>query len=370
MLGRLRFPSEHSRGRRFPEAPHPYRSDYQRDRDRIIHSRAFRRLEHKTQVFTIPDSDHLRNRLTHTIEVSQIARTVAKALALNEELVEALALSHDVGHPPFGHAGEEVLNAQMRKYGGRFEHNLHALRVVEHFEHRYAGFQGLNLTFEVREGIVKHSRDYAPGVFPRLDEYLLDQKPLLEAQIIDPADEITYNCADLDDAVDAGLLEPAMVREEVDLFDECLSAAEEKFPDTAPRLVFNEALRAFLGMLVSALIEGTAEAAEQAGVRSADDVRGYGERLARLRPEAVEASSQLNAVLSREVYNSPSLSAARVDTGHKLAALFQFFMESPEELPAAYRKQIESESPQRVVCDYLAGMTDTFLLRRHCELLA
>ena len=197
MLAHLRFAAEQTRGRCHPEPPHPYRNACQRDRDRIIHARAFRRLEHKTQVFTSPHSDHFRNRLTHTIEVSQIARTAASALDLNGDLVEALALSHDIGHPPFGHSGEEVLNQQMREFGAGFDHNLHALRIVERLEQRYAAFPGLNLTFEVREGIIKHSRDYAAASFPELEEYLLEKQPLLEAQLIDPADEITYNCADL-----------------------------------------------------------------------------------------------------------------------------------------------------------------------------
>src|SRR5215470_10617676 len=174
-----------TRGRRYPEKPHPYRNDYARDRDRIIHSRAFRRLEAKTQVFTTRFSDHFRNRLTHTLEVTQIARTVAGALGLSTDLTEALALAHDVGHPPFGHAGEKQLNARMREFGGRFNHNLHALRIVEHFEQRYLDHPGLNLTFEVREGIVKHSRDYSAAEFPELAEYRLDQSPPLEAQLID-----------------------------------------------------------------------------------------------------------------------------------------------------------------------------------------
>src|SRR5579885_1678211 len=181
---------EQSRGRRFPEPEHPYRNDFQRDRDRIIHSRAFRRLEAKTQVFTRRYSDHFRNRLTHTIEVTQIARTIAGQLGLNVDLVEALALVHDVGHPPFGHAGEKALNEAMSRNGLSFDHNLHALRIVEDFEMRYAGFRGLNLTFEVREGIIKHSHDYDAREFPELSEYLLDSKPPLEAQLIDLADEI------------------------------------------------------------------------------------------------------------------------------------------------------------------------------------
>src|ERR1700690_1977215 len=194
---------ENSRGRRHPEPQHPYRNDYERDRDRIIHSRAFRRLADKTQVFTRRYSDHFRNRLTHTLEVAQIARTVAAQLGLNVDLVEALALVHDVGHPPFGHAGEKALDAAMRLHGSFFDHNLHALRIVEDFELRYASFRGLNLTFEVREGIIKHSHDYNSDEYPELSEYLLGQRPPLEAQIIDLADEIAYDTANLDHAYDA-----------------------------------------------------------------------------------------------------------------------------------------------------------------------
>src|SRR5712692_6941003 len=185
-------------GRRYPERAHPYRSEYERDRDRIVHSRAFRRLENKTQVFARRYSDHFRTRLTHTLEVAQISRTVARALCLNADLVEALALVHDVGHPPFGHAGEAILGRLMARYNDRFDHNLHALRIVESFERKYAAFPGLNLTFEVREGIIKHSRDYDPELYPELREYRLNEQPPLEAQLIDLADEITYNCASRD----------------------------------------------------------------------------------------------------------------------------------------------------------------------------
>ncbi|MGH9649622.1 MAG: dGTP triphosphohydrolase, partial [Terriglobales bacterium] len=184
---------EDSLGRRYAEPSHPYRNDYERDRDRIIHSRAFRRLEDKTQVFTRRYSDHFRNRLTHTLEVAQISRTVGQALGLNTDLVEALALVHDVGHPPFGHTGEETLNQLMAMRGERFDHNLHALRIVEGFEQKYISFPGLNLTFEVREGIIKHSRDYDPEKYPELSEYRLSERPPLEAQLIDVADEIAYN---------------------------------------------------------------------------------------------------------------------------------------------------------------------------------
>ena len=203
MLASYALQVESSLGRRYPEPPHPYRDEFQRDRDRIIHAHAFRRLENKTQVFTHRLSDHFRTRLTHTIEVAQISRTIAAALNLNESLVETLALAHDLGHPPFGHTGELALDLAMRQYGGSFNHNLHALRIVEHFEQRYASYPGLNLTFEVREGIVKHSRDYSPTDCPELAEYLLDQRPPLEAQLIDHTDEIAYSTADLDDGYEA-----------------------------------------------------------------------------------------------------------------------------------------------------------------------
>src|SRR5512140_3430422 len=204
---------EDSRGRRHPEPRHPYRNDYQRDRDRIVHARAFRRLENKTQVFTAGGSDHFRNRLTHTIEVSQISRTIAEQLGLNVDLTETLALVHDIGHPPFGHAGEKALDESMRKHGLYFDHNLHALRIVEDFELRYAAFRGLNLTFEVREGIIKHSRDYEEAAHPELKEYLLALRPPLEAQLIDLTDEIGYTSADLDDGFESRIVDLNRLRE-------------------------------------------------------------------------------------------------------------------------------------------------------------
>src|ERR1700737_2788446 len=230
--------AEHSRGRRYPEPAHPYRSEYARDRDRIIHSRAFRALENKTQVFTPRFSDHFRNRLPHTLEVAQIARPVAAALGLNAELAEALALVHDIGHPPFGHAGERKLDALMRPYGGSFNPNLHAPRIVEQFEQRYLDFPGLNLTFEVREGIIKHSRQYSAAEFPQLSEYLLDLQPLLEAQLIDCVDEIAYNTADLDDAREAELLDLDALRHEVPIFGEAYAKVEASYPYAREKLKF------------------------------------------------------------------------------------------------------------------------------------
>src|SRR5712671_5575229 len=224
---------EQSRGRRISEPPHPYRNDFQRDRDRVIHARAFRRLEAKTQVFTRRYSDHFRNRLTHTIEVSQISRTIAGALGLNVDLAEALALVHDIGHPPFGHAGEKALDAAMRAQGLFFDHNLHALRIVEDFEMRYAAFRGLNLTFEVREGIIKHSKDYGVDEPPQLAQYLLSQRPPLEAQLIDLTDEIAYNTADLDDGYEARLLTVEQIADGVELFARHFRMAKNKYPDVA-----------------------------------------------------------------------------------------------------------------------------------------
>src|SRR5437660_3214344 len=249
--------AERSRGRRYPEPSHPYRSDYARDRDPIIHARAFRRLEAKPQVFTTRYSDHFRNRLTHTLEVTQIARTVSAALGLNTELAEALALVHDIGHPPFGHAGERKLNELMEAYGAAFDHNLHALRIVEQFEHRYLEFTGLNLTIEVREVIIKHSRDYQPGASADLAEYLLDLRPPLESQLIDWVDEIAYNTADLDDAREAELLDLRVLCEEVPLFGECYAQVQATHPSGREKLKFNEALKRVLDALATDLIEAT-----------------------------------------------------------------------------------------------------------------
>src|SRR5579863_2602456 len=257
-----------SRGRRFPEPPHPYRNDYARDRDRVIHSRAFRRLEAKTQVFTTRYSDHFRTRLTHTLEVAQIARTAAGALNLNADLAEALALVHDIGHPPFGHAGERALDAAMRQHGLFFDHNLHALRIVEDFEQRYAAFRGLNLTFEVREGIIKHSHDYNAGEHPELAEYLLDCRPPLEAQLIDLTDEIAYNTADLDDGYEAHLLSLDQIREGIPAFDRFLREVEQIYPQVPDKLKFNEALKQLLNRFVDDLIKTTQKRVNEAGIKT------------------------------------------------------------------------------------------------------
>jgi dGTPase len=356
-----------SRGRRFAEPPHPYRSEFARDRDRIVHSRAFRRLEAKTQVFTSRYSDHFRNRLTHTLEVAQIARTVASALRVNTELVEALALVHDIGHPPFGHAGERKLDELMRAHGSRFNHNLHALRIVEHFEHRYIGFEGLNLTFEVREGIVKHSRDYSAAEFPELSEYLLELRPPLESQLIDWVDEIAYNSADLDDALEANLLDLDALRREVPLFAEYYTRVENEHPTARTQLKFNEALRHVIDYLVSDLINNTETQVGESGAQTVDDIRRCPARLARFSDAARAHNAQLKSFLFSHIYNHPQITEDSQRSVACLAELFRFYLQQPGSMPASHEEAACSMPRHFVVCDYIAGMTDQFLLRQHQE---
>jgi dGTPase len=365
--GALRFPVEQTRGRRYPEPGHPYRNPFQRDRDRVIHTRSFRRLEAKTQVFAPGLSDHFRNRLTHTLEVSQIARTVASLLGLDTDLTEALALAHDIGHPPFAHAGEAELDRKMRGYGESFDHNLHALRIVESFENRYARFPGLNLTFEVREGIVKHSRDFEAGESPVLDEYLPGLRPPLEAQLIDLADEIAYNTADLDDAYSAGLLEAADIAAESPGYAAILETVETQFPGATPREQFHEALRLTIDTLVSGLIEGTAAAARESGAEGVEDVRRHPSRLAAFTPAAGAANAELKKFLHRRVYSSKELAEERVRAAAMIGELFDRFAARPELMPDSYRELAEQVPPHRVACDYIAGMTDAFFFRTYAQ---
>lgn len=369
MLAHLRFPVAGSRGRQYPEPEHPYRTAFERDRDRIIHSRAFRRLEAKTQVFTTGISDHFRNRLTHTIEVSQIARTLAHVLELDETLTEALALAHDIGHPPFAHAGEEELNRQMQRFGESFDHNLHALRIVESFEQRYARFPGLNLTFEVREGIVKHSRDFGPGERPELDCYSPGLRPPLEAQLIDLADEVAYNTADLDDAFSAGMVAAEEVAEAVPQYREIHEAVEMQFPGATARERFHEGLRQLVDTLVGGLIEGTAARATESGAGNVADVRLYPQRLAAFGPDTARSSRELKSFLYRKVYASPALAGDRQRSMALIGELFQFFLAEPARLPEPYCRQALEEPFHRVVCDYIAGMTDAFFHRTYEQML-
>ncbi len=359
--------AEHSRGRRYPEPPHPYRSDYARDRDRIIHSRAFRRLEAKTQVFTTRFSDHFRNRLTHTLEVAQIARTVAAALSLNAELAEALALVHDIGHPPFGHAGERALNALMRPYAGSFNHNLHALRIVEKFEQRYLDFPGLNLTFEVREGIIKHSRQYSAAEFPQLSEYLLDLQPALEAQLIDCVDEIAYNTADLDDAREAELLDIGALCQEVPIFGEAYAQVRAGHSTAREKLIFNEALKRVLDLLATDLIETTILRVQQLGAESVEDIRRAPKRLAGFSEQFAACNAQLKRFLFTHVYEQAVITEDRNRSVRALEQLFHYYLHAPGSMPASHEELVRTEPRHVAVCDYIAGMTDQFLLRQHRE---
>ena len=369
MLASYAMDMRRTRGRRFPEPQHPYRNDYARDRDRVIHSRAFRRLEAKTQVFTTRYSDHFRNRLTHTLEVAQVARTVAGALHLNTDLAESLALAHDIGHPPFGHAGEKQLDLRMRAYGERFNHNLHALYILEQFEQSYLDFTGLNLTFEVREGIIKHSRDYSATEFPQLAEYLLDQRPPLESQLIDFVDEIAYNTADLDDGFEAHLIDFDLLRAEVPIFNSTYEDVDRHYPNGKQKLKFNEALKQVLDLLATDLIETTRSRAEDSGVQTVEDIRHQPHRLAGFSPAVVQLNGDLKRFLFARLYSQPTIVEDRDRSVAALDALFSFYLEHPERMPPQHAELALRQPRHRVVCDYIAGMTDHFLLRQCHDLL-
>jgi dGTPase len=355
--------------REHPEASHSYRTPFQRDRARVIHARAFRRLAGKTQVFTHRHSDHFRSRLTHTMEVAQIARATAGALKLNEDMTEALALVHDIGHPPFGHAGERALDEALQEHGLRFDHNLHALRIVEYFEARYAAFRGLNLTLGVREGIVKHSRSYSAAEHPELRAYFLEQQPPLEAQLIDLADEIAYLTADMDDGMEAGILEPAELRRQVRIFDDSLSAAEKEFPSAPANLLANEALRKMLNSLVGDLLAETARRVNDANVVSLEDVRRSPERLVAFSSHMEELRREAKQHLYAALYNSEELQRDLREAAMVIQSLFHRWVNDPSLLPGANQSQIGEQGVARVVADYIAAMTDNYILQQYAETL-
>lgn len=361
-LAQLRFPVERSRGRRFPESLPSFRNDFQRDRDRIVHSRAFRRLEAKTQVFAAGISDHFRNRLTHTLEVAQLARTAARVLGLDEDFTEALALAHDIGHPPFAHSGEVALNRILDRFGDRFEHNLHALRIVESFEHRYAMYPGLNLSFEVREGIVKHSRDLPADTCGKLAEYLPGLRPPLEAQLIDLADEIAYNTADVDDAHEAKFFTLKELGAAVGMAGTILEEIEGQFPAAEERIQLHELQRRLIDHLMRGLMEGTIAACEAAGVRSVDEVRHYPERLVQFTAEAAETSAALKRFLHARVYHTALLVEARDQSTLAIQQLFDYFLQHPNLLPNG-PDELGGDPLHRRICDYIASMTDGYFLR-------
>ena len=347
------------------EPPHPYRSPFARDAARILHARSFRRLAGKTQVFTRlegePPGDHFRSRLTHTLEVAQISRTLANALGLNWELAETLALVHDIGHPPFGHAGEKALDEALQAHGLRFDHNLHALRIVTWFEERYPAFRGLNLTLAVREGIVKHSRDYSAREHPELSEFLLDQFPPLEAQLIDLADEIAYLTADLDDGLDSGILAIDEVREALPLFRSLHDNALRAWPAAIPRLTVYEALRSLLNVLVTDLINEVRLRVAALGATTLADIRNAPGRMASLSPAMEETRKTAKSFLYQQLYNSSGMEELHAHAAHVVKSLFGSIMADPSLLPKDHQAQIPSEGLARTVADYIAGMTDTFI---------
>lgn len=343
------------------------RTAFQRDRERIVQSRAFRRLAGKTQVFTSRSSDHFRSRLTHTIEVAEIARSVAASLGLNEDLAEVLALVHDIGHPPFGHAGERALDRCLRRHGLSFDHNLHALRIVEHFEQRYAAHRGLNLTLGVREGIIKHSRDYKTEEHPELAEYFLEERPPLEAQLIDLADEIAYLTADLDDGVESGLLEIRHIREHVAIVGRCYSAVEERHPGTEEKYLFHEALQLMQNLLTDDLIQTTLLNTTAMGAKSLEEIRSYPARIAVFSAQTESERLEEKRYLYDTLYTCDVLEKEHDKAEEVVTALFDFWIHEPEELPLSYFEEIETEGLARVVADYIAGMTDSFILEQYVQ---
>jgi len=357
------------KGRRYPEAPARYRGEYQRDRDRIIHSTAFRRLVYKTQVFVNHEGDLYRTRLTHSLEVAQIARTVARALRLNEVLVEAICLAHDLGHTPFGHAGQDMLNACMKDYGG-FEHNLQSLRVVDELEHKYADFPGLNLTFETREGILKHCSVRNAGGLGELGKRFLDRhQPGLEAQISNVADAIAYNNHDVDDGFRAGLLHLDQLRGQT-LFANQYDQVVERYPKLDDRRLIYETIRRMINRLVTDLIEHTQATLDRLQPESIDDVRIQPKALVRFSDEVFEEHTQLKHFLNHNLYRHDKVRIMTDRAKDTVRELFDRYMRAPGEMAAEFSRQAEAEGSRkaRVVADYIAGMTDRFAIAEHDRL--
>jgi dGTPase len=351
-----------SRGRRYPEEEHPLRTCFQRDRDRVIHSSSFRRLEYKTQVFVNHEGDNYRTRLTHSLEGAQIGRTVARALGLNEELTECLVLGHDLGHTPFGHSGEKVMNELMREHGG-FEHNRQTLRILEVLERRYPGFPGLNLTWEVREGIIKHRQD-SDAAAPA--EYAPGEAPTLEAQLVDFVDEIAYNNHDVDDGLSSGMVTVEQLRA-VTLFRRAHDQALDEGTDDE-RIVRHQVVRRIINRCTEDLLAATLAAVQAAGVRSVDDVRGAGRRLVCYSPPTAAEVRELKDFLYANMYRHYRVVRMGDKAGRILRDLFVSFVAEPGQLPPHFHEQIERDGVHRAVCDYIAGMTDRFALDEHEKL--
>jgi len=365
---------EQSRGRRFPEPPPRFRTEFQRDRDRIIHSNAFRRLVYKTQVFVNHEGDLYRTRITHSLEVAQIGRTVARALNLNETLTEAICLAHDLGHTPFGHAGQDALNECMREYGG-FEHNLQSLRVVDELEERYADFSGLNLTFECREGVLKHCSVQNARQLGDVGERFLNRtQPGLEAQLANLADAIAYNNHDVDDGVRAGLITVEDLLD-VRLFSRLHAAVVARYPESPPRRVLYETIRRMVDYLVSDVITRSQKNIAESSVDSIQAVRAYSRPLISLSEDALSEHQELKRFLRTRLYNHPKVREVMDEAGATLKGLFDAYMEVPARLPPEHQALVERaranggpSAAARVVADYVAGMTDRFAYQERDKL--
>jgi dGTPase len=354
--------SRASRGRRYPEEEHRLRTCYQRDRDRVVHSSSFRRLEYKTQVFVNHEGDNYRTRLTHSLEGAQIGRTVARALGLNEELTEVLVLGHDLGHTPFGHSGERVMDELMKDHGG-FEHNRQTLRILEVLEQRYPSFPGLNLTWEVREGMIKHRPESDPAAPP---EYAPGEAPTLEAQLVDFVDEIAYNNHDIDDGLSSGMFTVEQICA-VSLFREAHEfVLSQGIADE--RILRHQVVRRIINRCSEDLIVTTLRNLEQARVSSVDEVRRAGRRLVGYSPEMASAVRDLKEFLLRNMYRHYRVVRMGDKAGRILRDLFHSYVAEPGQLPPRTQEQIERDGVYRVICDYIAGMTDRFAVDEHCKL--
>ncbi len=354
-----------SRGRRYPEADEDERTPFEHDRDRIIHGAAFRRLEYKTQVFVNHEGDYYRTRLTHTLEVAQLSRSVARRLRLNEDLAETIALSHDLGHPPFGHSGERVLDGLMREEGG-FEHNRQSLRIVEKLEQRYPDFPGLNLTFEAREGIAKHS-SHKPGQGGGMEEYEPGVVPTLEAQIIGLADEIAYNNHDIDDGLKSGLIGIGALCE-VDLFDDVYREVLRRHPKSDAKIWRHRAVSLLIHRLVGDLVRTSREAIEESGITTLAEVRRQNRTLVRHSPEMKRREAELKRWLHRNLYTHHRVEKMRVRSEQILRGLFGIYTQDPRLLPKRHQERARARPLSRVVCDYIAGMTDRYAMEEYRRL--
>lgn len=350
--------SSESRGRVYPQKRHPIRTEFQRDRDRVIHSSAFRRMEHKTQVFFSDEGDHYRNRLTHTLEVAQISRTIARALGLNEDLSEAIALVHDLGHTPFGHAGEWILDELMKDYGG-FNHNRQSLRVVDLIEKRYREHPGLNLTFETREGIVKHETA-APQLAP--DTFPPDEKPTLEAMLVDQADAIAYNCHDLDDGLNSGLLSWEML-DDVPLLKKTLDEIERRYSGIDDHLRRTILVRRMIDIQASDLISNSFRLLNEISPKSLEDIRCSDRKAMVFSEDLSQDLHKLKMFLSEKMYRHPRMMHNASRSRDIITTLFRSYLDDPRQLYGRFEDRLRDEPAEVVVCDFIAGMTDRYAIR-------